>query len=117
MNQMTHVFKLLSDDTRLRMLLLLYQEALCVCQISGILQVPQPRVSKNLAKLRDLDLVVDQRMEKFIFYTLRKENAFLMQTLEQILKQEPVYHQVRADSTRLADREKYINQCCPITES
>ena len=53
MNQLTSIFKLLSDETRLRMMVLLFQQDLCVCEISGILEVPQSRVSKNLSKLRD----------------------------------------------------------------
>ena len=67
MNQLTNIFKLLSDETRLRMMVLLYQEELCVCELSGVLEVPQPRVSKNLSKLRDMNLVADNRKEKFVF--------------------------------------------------
>ena len=49
MQTLTSIYKLLSDETRLRLLILLYQEPLCVCELVGILNVPQPRISKNLS--------------------------------------------------------------------
>lgn len=117
MNQLTTIYKLLSDDTRLRMLLLLDQQDLCVCQISGILGAPQPRVSKNLSKLRDLNLVVDERREKFVFYTLKKDNLLLSQTLQLIRESMDQYPQIQLDSDMLVDKEKFLNLCCTIIES
>ncbi|GAU76519.1 metalloregulator ArsR/SmtB family transcription factor [Fusibacter sp. 3D3] len=116
MNQLTNIFKLLSDDTRLRMILLLYQQDLCVCEISGILNAPQPRISKNLSKLRDLNLVLDERREKFVFYTLKKDNLLLTQTLKQILDEIELYPQILRDSENLVDKEQFLNQSCLICE-
>lgn len=112
MNQLTAIFKLLSDDTRLRMLMLLSQEDLCVCEFSGVLNVPQPRVSKNLAKLRDLNLVVDERKEKFVYYTLKKDNAFLNEILKQIFENIQDYPELQQDLLRLRDKDQYSNFCC-----
>lgn len=117
MNPLTNIFKLLSDDTRLRMMILLYQQDLCVCQISGILHVPQPRVSKNLAKMRDMNLVADERREKFVYYALKKDNVLLTETLEHILKYGDLYPQVQEDSNRLSHKDKYLNQCDLIMEA
>jgi Predicted transcriptional regulators len=64
MNKLINIFKILSDETRLRIIILLAQEELCVCQISGVLNVSQPKVSKSLSRLRDLNLVIDERKEK-----------------------------------------------------
>lgn len=117
MNQLTTIYKLLSDDTRLRMMLLLHHQDLCVCQISGILDVPQPRVSKNLSKLRDLNLVIDERREKFVFYTLKKDNLLLTQTLQNIIAQIDQYPQIQADTDRLILKDTFLNQCCVSCES
>lgn len=117
MNQLTNIFKLLSDESRLRMMMLLYQQDLCVCEISGILSIPQPRVSKNLSKLRDLNLVSDDRREKFVFYNLKKDNMLLTQTLDHILEHIDQYPQIKADSERLVDKEKFLNQCCIVCET
>lgn len=74
MYKLINAFKILSDDTRLRILMLLYRHDLCVCQICGILNISQPSVSKNLAKLRDINIVIDTRGEKFIEYSMVREN-------------------------------------------
>jgi len=70
MDKLIDFFKVLSDETRLRILVLLYHKKLCVCEICGITGEPQPKISKHLAKLRDMGFVKDERQEQFIFYDL-----------------------------------------------
>ena len=116
MHQLVNVFKLLSDETRLRIIFLLAQQELCVCQISGILGASQTKVSKNLSKLRDLNLVFDERREKFVFYRLKTDNQILISTVNNILASLETYPQLVLDQEKLSDTEKYLNQCCPIPE-
>lgn len=116
MNKLTNIFKLLSDETRLRMIILLYQEELCVCELGGVLNIPQPRISQNLSKLRDLNLVVDERKEKFVFYSLKKENKILMDILNDIFSDFESYPQLIIDRDRLSDKETYLNQCAVLQE-
>lgn len=111
MKHLTAIFKLLSDDTRLRILLLLQKDQLCVCQLSGILNVPQPRISKNLAKMRDLDIVTDERQDKFIYYALKNDQEFLHKILSSVTHHpmsEPIFE---ADLNRLKHKEDYLTQC------
>ena len=57
--QFNQFFQLLSDDTRLRSLLLMQQMGeLCVCELVHALSVIQPKVSRHLAALRDYGVVV-----------------------------------------------------------
>lgn len=111
MNQLTNIFKLLSDETRLRMLVLLYQEELCVCELSGILDIPQPRISQNLGKLRDMGLVTDVRKEKYIYYSLKKENKILMSILKDIFSDLASHPKLAADRDGLGDKEQYLSRC------
>lgn len=112
MNQLINVFKILSDETRLRIVILLAQQELCVCELCGVLDVSQPKVSKNLSKLRDMNLVVDDRKEKFVYYKLKTNNTVLTNSIENILKSMEQYPQLMTDKNRLKDKEKYLNQCC-----
>lgn len=112
MNQLVDVFKILSDETRLRIIILLAQQDLCVCELVGILDVSQPKISKNLSKLRDVNLVIDERKEKFVFYKLRTENIVLISIVKNILENLDEYPQLILDKNRLVDKEKYLNQCC-----
>jgi ArsR family transcriptional regulator, arsenate/arsenite/antimonite-responsive transcriptional repressor len=111
MNQLTDVFKVLSDETRLRIVVLLTHEDLCVCQLSGVLKISQPKISKHLAKLRDLGFVADERREKFVYYRLRKENQFLIDFVNNISGKIDEFPQLISDRCGLAEKEKYLNQC------
>ena len=116
MNQLANVFKILADENRLRMIVLLYQEELCVCELSGILDIPQPRVSQNLSRLRDLNLVDDVRKEKFVFYSLRRDSIILTDILQHIIEDMDAYPQFIVDKSKLKDKSKYSNQCCVIND-
>jgi len=111
MNKLVNIFKIMSDETRLRIIILLAQEDLCVCELNGILDVSQPKVSKNLAKLRDMNLVIDERKEKFVFYKLKTENRVLNRIIKGILDNIDEYPQLITDRGRLANKEIYLNQC------
>jgi len=69
--QFNQFFQLLSDDTRLRCLLLMQQEGeLCVCELVHALGVIQPKVSRHLATLRDHGVVTDRRSGQWIYYQI-----------------------------------------------
>ncbi|WP_198005574.1 metalloregulator ArsR/SmtB family transcription factor [Thioalkalivibrio thiocyanodenitrificans] len=65
------VFRALSDGTRLRCLALLLGEGeLCVYELTHALGVPQPKVSRHLAQLRDSGLVNDKRRGQWVYYRI-----------------------------------------------
>ena len=113
MNQLTSLFKILSDETRLRILFLLYQEELCVCQLTGILKMTQPKISKSLSKLRDLGLVSDDRREKFVYYSLKRESKALMKILEDLDQDVFSYPVLLEDRKGLENKEYFLSQCGP----
>lgn len=63
-------FKLLSDSTRLRLLMLVDHEELSVAELAAITQLAQPRVSTHLAKLKEAGLVSDRREGVFVYYRM-----------------------------------------------
>lgn len=69
--QALQVFKCLSDETRLMLVLLIAQEQeLCVCEMTHALQESQPKVSRHLAQLRQCGLLSDQREGQWVYYRL-----------------------------------------------
>jgi ArsR family transcriptional regulator len=64
------MFRALSDPTRLRILGLLVQGELCVCDIVNTLRLAQPTVSRHLAYLRDANLVEARRDGLWMHYKL-----------------------------------------------
>jgi DNA-binding transcriptional ArsR family regulator len=73
MQEIVESMKLLSDRSRLRILMLLTGRELCVCQIMGVLGMSQPLVSRNLSLLQKGGFLDDRRDGKMIFYTIRKK--------------------------------------------
>ena len=69
--QALQVFKCLSDETRLMLVLLIAKEqSLCVCEMTYALEESQPKVSRHLAQLRQCGLLMDQREGQWVYYRL-----------------------------------------------
>ena len=69
--QALQVFKCLSDETRLMLVLLIAREqSLCVCEMTYALEESQPKVSRHLAQLRQCGLLMDQREGQWVYYRL-----------------------------------------------
>lgn len=66
------LFKTLSDPTRLRLLNLLAEGDVCVCDLHGTLGLDQPKVSRHLARLRSAGLVDVERNGKWMHYRLAR---------------------------------------------
>jgi ArsR family transcriptional regulator, arsenate/arsenite/antimonite-responsive transcriptional repressor len=108
MNELTQFFKILSDETRVRILLLLKSKnRLCVCQLQGIMNESQPKISKHLAKLRDFGLIKDERSEQFIYYSLNITNPLFEQVLDLIEQSKKSYSSLLSDDNRSIDIEQY----------
>lgn len=70
------IFQALSDDTRLRALLLMAAEGeLCVCELVQGLDISQPKISRHMALLRDAGLVCSRRHAQWVFYFINPELA------------------------------------------
>lgn len=64
-------FKLLSDETRVRCLMLIMrEECLSVGELTHALQESQPKISRHLAQLRSSGMLVDVRQGQWVFYRL-----------------------------------------------
>ena len=62
------VLDVLADVSRRRMLLLLGQHDLCVCELVHALGLPQPTVSRHLMVMRDAGIVEQWKEGRFSFY-------------------------------------------------
>ncbi len=70
MQKQARIFKALADETRLRILALLLEGELCVCEIMAALELPQSTVSRHLAYLRNSGWVQGRRQGGWIYYCL-----------------------------------------------
>jgi len=70
MENLLDVLKALSDETRLRILNLLYEKELCVCDIMETLEISQAKASRHLIYLKNADLVKDRKQAQWVYYSL-----------------------------------------------
>lgn len=111
MSDLLTFFNLACDETRLRIMIVLSQEELCVCQLCGILNVSQPKISKHLAKLRDTNFVTNRQEGKFVFYSLNIENTIITTILENIISRIEEYPILKKDITHLAKKNTFFPVC------
>ncbi|EKN4581163.1 metalloregulator ArsR/SmtB family transcription factor [Vibrio parahaemolyticus] len=78
------LYKALSEETRLKSLLLMQKQGeLCVCDLMETLNLSQPKVSRHLAELRKHELVLDERRGKWVYYRI---NPTLAPWVKQVLE-------------------------------
>lgn len=75
--ELVEQFKVLGDKTRLRILALLRQRELCVCDLTDVLGISQPGVSQHMRRLRQAGFVNERRGGQWIYYSLQRENPLL----------------------------------------
>lgn len=94
MKEITEIFKLLSDESKLRILMLLEKRELCVCQIMGVLNMSQPLISRNLSLLAKAGFLSGRRDGKLMFYRIKKnltkKNLLILSVLKELLKDDRV---------------------------
>ena len=100
----------LADETRWRILRLVFDDALCVCELADILQLPQSTLSSHLQVIRKADLLESERCEKWVYYKVGKEFRTLLGSVFRHFESDPA-QAAKADadaeskSARLAKRE------------
>lgn len=68
------MLKALGDETRLRIICLLMNSGgLCVCEIKDAINGKQSAISKALKTLKDADLISDERIAQWKYYSLNKK--------------------------------------------
>lgn len=77
---LSNIFKALSDPTRLRIIYVLSQSDLCVCNIAHILDMSQSAISHQLRILRDLKLVKFVKRGKLVIYSLDDDHVLQLLT-------------------------------------
>jgi len=101
MNDLVTIFKALSDETRLRIIKLLEQGELCVCDITAALDMVQPKVSFHLSALKEAGLIRDRKAGKWIHYSLSDADLFRRMLMVSVCE--------KADGALIAEDRKRLS--------
>jgi ArsR family transcriptional regulator, arsenate/arsenite/antimonite-responsive transcriptional repressor len=70
MDRLAQYYKALSEEVRLRIIMLLTHGELCVCDIMEILDQPQSKISRHLSYLKNSGIITAQRVGVWMHYAL-----------------------------------------------
>lgn len=82
--ELINILKALSDETRLRMLYLLRQGDLCVCELEVLLDINQSNASRHLNKLNTAGITEYYKVSKYVYYRLSETTLEKYSFIDQI---------------------------------
>lgn len=93
--ELIQVMKALADDTRMRIINLLNQGDLCVCELEVLLDINQSNASRHLNKLSSAKILEYYKRAQYVYYKINKEileeHSFLREILNNELERIPQY--------------------------
>jgi ArsR family transcriptional regulator len=105
----------LADRTRWRIVHLIFDQGLCVCELADVLKLPQSTLSSHLRVIQKADLLDCERRGKWLFYRVKPEFHPLLRALfrhfeDAIRHDTTLSRDANKAETRLGKREQI---CCP----
>lgn len=97
MDDYLNIFKAVSDENRLRVLMMLKQRPLCVCEMHEVLDIALSTLSAHLRLMKNTGLIEDEKDGRWVIYRL-SHNKYLHELLETLEKE------LRFDRTIKNDR-------------
>ena len=86
---LSDLFKLFGDTTRIKILFSLFESEMCVCAIAELLGMTQSAISHQLRILKDANLVGNRREGKTVYYYLSDDHvrAIVAQGFEHLIEE------------------------------
>jgi len=72
---LAELFKIFGDSTRIRILFVLFEAEVCVCDLASVLNMTQSAISHQLKILKQNKLVKSRREGKSVFYSLADDHV------------------------------------------
>ena len=87
----TQVFKACSDESRLRILHLIYQNGqMCISDLERILEFTQTKTSRHLQYLKNSGILGVKKYNQWVFYSLKEEVQDIIKQLFQFLQKDQI---------------------------
>jgi len=92
---MVEIFKALAEESRLRILAILMEDEMCVCEIEECLKMTQSNVSRHLTALKNSGILDSYKKAQWAYYKVsakfKEDNQDLWLYLVKKLKESPSY--------------------------
>jgi ArsR family transcriptional regulator len=108
----------LADPTRWRIVHLVFDRALCVCELADVLKLPPSTLSSHLRVIAAADVLDCERRGKWLFYRVKTDHQPLLRALFQHFETTTdtvpaLARDARKAETRVTQREE---NCCPAPQ-
>ena len=107
-----YILKALADENRLRILNLLRNGELCVCDIEAVLGIKQSNASRHLNRLKTAEIIVSEKKSQWVYYRLKDETFLKFPFLSIIINYEVDKIDVCNKDLELLKRIKASGRSC-----
>lgn len=116
LNELLTIYKALSDERRLKILKLLENGELCVCDLVYAFDTVQPKISFHLSILKEAGLIKDRRQGKWSYYSIKDDDLFkrllILSTIERITGADITLEKERLDKFLKEKDDKKVIRIC-----
>ena len=106
------ILKALADENRLRILNLLRNGELCVCDIETVLGIKQSNTSRHLNRLKIAGIIASQKKSQWVYYRLKDEALKNFPFLSVIISDELGKIDICKKDLELLEKIKASGRCC-----
>jgi len=106
------IFKALSDENRLRILNLLRNGELCVCDIEAVLNIKQSNASRHLNRLKTTKIILPEKKSQWVYYRLNDDIFLKYPFLSIIINNEIEKISICKEDLSLLEIFKKSGRCC-----
>lgn len=105
----------IADATRFRVIRLLFDQTLCVCELADVLKLPQSTLSSHLRVIQRAELLDCERRGKWLFYRVKPAFRPLLQAVFRHFDATPEADTALARDQKKAGQriESRAEDCCP----
>lgn len=107
--KMVDIFKALSEESRLRILAMLLEKEMCVCEIEFCLKMTQSNASRHLTALKKCGILDSNKKAQWAYYkiseTFKQEHKDLWKYLQIQLRELKTYHQDNKECEKCKEKD------------
>jgi ArsR family transcriptional regulator len=107
-----YILKALADENRIRILNLLRNGELCVCDIEAVLGIKQSNASRHLTRLKMAEIIVSEKKSQWVYYRLKDDTFEKFPFLSIIVNDEVGKINVCKEDLELLKKIKVSGRSC-----
>lgn len=115
--ELINIIKALSEEIRIRILNLLKDEELCVCEIEHLLDINQSNASRHLARLTNAKMIIYEKRATYVYYYINEKTLSGYPSIKQLIFSEITkIEKCKEDKRRLEKYKKSGITCEELKE-